>query len=849
MAVLLVGATLAWPAGGVTPAAASGASIYVSPSGNDSNSGSQAQPLRTLTHARDVARKLISGMNGDITINLEDGVYRLGQTLQLSPADSGVNGHDVVWRGAPGATAIISGAQRVSGWRLADSAHGIWSAHVPKSLRTRQIYVDGMRASLASGPAPAKLKKTGNGYAASNSSMSHWRNPSQIDFVYTAELGLMVEPICPVASIHGKSITMAEPCWANSNRRVDNLVGFGTLGAPAYVENAFELLRQPGQFYLDQRSHVLYYIPRSGQDMHTADVEAASLNTLVAGSGSAANPIHDISFNNLQFSYATWLQPGTPTGFSDIQSGYTITGKHGYATQGLCKFVSHGTCPYGSWSREPGSVQFRYDRNLTFAGDRFVHLGAAGLNLDDGTQGASISGSIFTDISGNGIEIGGVDQPVASGASQTTGNRVTDNYLFGLPVEFHGGVAVFFGYAANSTVSHNQIADVPYSGISMGWGGWPDKRGKPATRNYSHDNVVSDNLIFDFMQVLSDGGGMYTQGITGSSIANGEKVTGNVIYNQLAWGRALQSDDGATNVTYAGNVLYNDNYDWGSNHIDYASKKHGNDPQLIKGNYWQQGDPNSSRKGVVEKGNTIITGGGDAPSSIVDNAGIESQYRSILSWDDPGQTSPNPPERVQVLYAFHDRAYVTWRPSYASGNNPVGSYTISACRSGGVPQYPCRNPAVSPLTISASDFNQSGYAVVSGLSQGKAYSFTVTAGTSSGSSTPSVPSSVATVRGNGPSLPGKPKGLTARAGKKLVRLLWYAPASAKHQPVIGYAVTATGGFKTTVSGLRQLIVTNNGGRAVEVFGGLSSGQAYRFSVAAITPAGTGPASSASPVKP
>ena len=822
-------------------------SIYVSPTGNDHSSGTSSHPFRTLAHAQSVVRSMNQNMSRNINVILEHGTYRLSQPLQFGPQDSGTNGHDVVWKGAGGQTAIISGAQHITGWKLSDSTHNIWSAHVPNGLQTRQIYVNGMRATLAAGPAPVKLTRTSSGYKAASSTMAHWRNPSQIDFVYTAQLGLMVEPRCPVASIKGKNITMAEPCWDNSNKRLNNIVGFGTLGLPTYIENAYELLHQPGQFYLDGKKHTLYYIPRPGQNMHNADVEAPALEKLMEGSGSAGNPIHNISFDNLQFSYATWMQPSTPTGYSDMQDGYTITGSHGYNTEGLCQFAPHGTCPYGAWTKQPGNVQFSYDHNLSFNDDRFVHLGASGLNLDNGTQNATVAGSVFTDISGNGVEIGNVDLANATGTNQTTGVRVVDNHVYGVPVEYHGGVGILFGYAANSTVAHNQVNDVPYSGISMGWGGWPDKRKQPTTPNFSHDNTVSNNLVYNFMEVLSDGGGVYTQGVTGSSLSHGEDVAGNVIHDQLAWGRALQSDDGSTNITYEGNVLYNDNYDWGSNHVDYASHK-GFDPQLIRNNYWQQGDASSSVKGVTETGNTLITGPSMVPASVLNNAGIESHYRSILSWKVAGANSPNEPSLVSTLYAFKGKALVTWHPSYASPNYPVTSYTVSSCHAGAVAEYPCKQPGPS-VTISASDFNHQGYATVSGLSDGKAYTFTVTANSSHGSSTQSVPSPVVTPTGHHPSLPGKPKGVDALAGSHLVRMLFYAPASSAKQPVLGYVISAAKGPRVTVTGLRELIVTNNSGRAVEVVGGLTAGKSYKFSVAAITPAGVGPAAFASAVKP
>jgi hypothetical protein len=470
-------------------------------------------------------------MTGNVTVYLEAGTYRLSQTLTLGPEDSGTNGHSVVWTSAPGESAVISGGQRISGWDVSDPSKNIWAAAVPTGLEARQLYVNGMRASLASGRLPVTLTKTATGYAASSPDMASWRNPSDIEFVYTAQMGQMDEPICPIASITGSAIVMAEPCWTNSTlRQIDslsawhdaNLVGYQTLTTPTYVENAYELLDHPGEFYLDQAAHMLYYIPRPGEDMRTADVEAPALDALIEGHGTAGSPIHNITFSGLQFSYATWLQPGTPVGFSEIQAGYTITEPNGYATQGLCHLVPHGTCPYGAWTKEPGNVEFSYDRNMSLLNDKFVHLGAAGLNLDDGSQNDTVAGSIFTDISGNGVEIGNVDLPEATGSSQTRGIDVLDNHIFGLPVEYHGGVAVLVGYAADTTISHNEIDHIAYSAISVGWGGWLDKVGQPPVPNFSHDNVISDNLIYNFMQTLSDGGGVYTLGITGSSLAHGE---------------------------------------------------------------------------------------------------------------------------------------------------------------------------------------------------------------------------------------------------------------------------------------------------------------------------------------
>ena len=659
--------------------------IYVSPDGSDRGTGTWSRPVRSLRRARDLARS----RGGVRTVHLASGVYRLGEPLQLDGRDSGVT-----WQGT--GDTVISGGRQVTGWRPVAGRANLWSAPAPAGLTdTRQLYVNGVRAQRSQGVVPVTLTATATGYTASAATMAGWRNPADLEFVYTGGqslwnikgggLGAWTEPRCPVAAISGTTITMAQPCWNNSMERVSfpnggrtvNLVGPGKLGngaQPAYVENAYELLGTPGQWYLDQAAHRIYYTPRHGENLRHADVEAPELQKLVD-----AQDVTNIAFRGLQFSYATWLTPSSPEGFSEIQAGYTITGPTGYATQGLCQLIQGGTCPYGNWTQEPGNVSVT-GQGVQFSGDVFAHLGAAGLQLGTGTKDSVIKGDIFTDISGNGVEVGGVDQPQASDAGTTRNVTVADNHLYGLPREFHGGVAILNGYSQQDTITHNQINGVPYSAISMGWGGWPDKIQKPATPNVSHDNTVSDNLIDDYMRLLDDGGGVYTQGITGPSLADGEKVTGNDIHDQWGLGKNVYTDNGCTNETISGNVLYNAAYaNVASRHTDYRDPLGNNDPTLISGNYWQQGDPDSDNKGLVTQGNHILAyPSASGPAAVVAAAGLEPGYRGLLHRRIDGAAAPEAPQRV-ATFAANGTVYATWNPSsFAANGSPVRAYTMTA---------------------------------------------------------------------------------------------------------------------------------------------------------------------------
>ncbi|MET7683410.1 fibronectin type III domain-containing protein [Streptomyces sp. NPDC005423] len=638
------------PLGVLAPPAHAAAAVtyFVSPGGSDSNPGtSAAAPFRTLTKAQSAVRAVDTSTSGPVTVTLAGGVYRLTKTLTFTAADSGGGTAGTVWwKAAAGQTPVISGGVPITGW-TGTGTGGIWSAPAPSGLDTRQLYVDGVRARRATGSLPVSLTQTAAGYTtASGDPMAGWRNPSAIEFVYRGGLGLWTEPRCPVASVTSTAVTMGQPCWNNSTRRVMrtdgsgrtyNLVGRASITeAPTAVENAYELLDQPGEFYLDRSEHRFYYIPRPGENLSTADVEAPSLDTLVASSGSASDEPTHVGFQGIQFSYANYTASDTGTGFSEIQATYQVTGATGYATQGLCGFVPGGSCPYGNWTKMPGAVRFTYDKSIHFDHDYFVHLGAAGLDLGDGSQSDTVTACVFTDISGNGLDLGGVDipQPTTS-AQHTSAITVKDSHFYDTATEYHGGVAIDAGYIETSTVTHNQIDHVPYTAISIGWGGWPDKVSLPAQPNYSHHNTVSDNLIHDHMALLGDGGAVYTNGITGTSMASGEHVSGNVVHDQLntSGGHVLYTDNGASYVSVLGNAVWNISVSpWGSKHVNYTLGDGTYDPTDIEGNYWPGGPADYDSKGVLIQDNHAVTGASEVPPALIAAAGIESPYRPILSW-------------------------------------------------------------------------------------------------------------------------------------------------------------------------------------------------------------------------
>ena len=826
--------------------AGSWAQIYVSPKGNDKAPGTKERPVQTLARARDLTRA-----QEKKEVLLAAGVYRLREPLLLSQQDSGLKVAAV-----EATHPVISGAVQVTGWTQIDASRNLWKAAAPSGLtNSRQLYVNGVRASRTRGRLPVSLQMTATGYTASDATMSHWKNVSDMEFVYTGGnavwnepsegLGSWTEPRCPLAAIDGTKIVMLQPCWDNSTQRVmlpsgartANLVGPKSVGKePTYVENAFELLGTPGEWYFDRPAGTIYYVPRAGEDMHHADVEVPVLESLVKVAGTATERVHDISFSGIGFAYATWLGPSGSNGFSEIQANYQVTGKDGYSKQALCTLVPDGECPYGDWTKTPGNVSVDFGKNIQFLNDVFVNLGAAGLDLASGTQNSMVEGCVFTDISGNGLQLGGVAAPLAPVADFTSGNHIENNLFRNVGAEYRGGIAIVVGYARDTVIAHNQLDHLPYAGISIGWGGWPDKIKLPGQANHSANNLIANNSIHDFMLVLSDGGGIYTQGRTGKDLTDGEKVTGNVIYNQYSSGHGIYTDNGSAMITITGNVVFHTNHDnINSRHRDYYDGQTGEnfDPLIYADNWWQQGDVDSEKEQVRVSGNRIIHALSDAPQDILDNAGLQPKFREAVQRSFTAfvnTSSPEPPSRV-AAFGMDGSAYVTWSPSVFDGATPVLSYTVTASNG-------------RTASIETSKFMEQAYMKFDGLTRGQSYTFKVSAVNAKGVSAPSLPSRSVVADAHKMTVPQPPAEASAFVDHDKASIHFQTPLydgpKQDELPVTAYAVTIQpGGRKVYLTG-RNVIALQEGKHVTfGVVDGLKPGESYQFSVSAINAAGEG----------
>jgi hypothetical protein len=605
-------------------------------------------------------------MQTDITVLLADGTYRIDSTLTFDAAagDSATGGHTVTYQAAPGTHPVVSGGQRVTGW--GKTSNGVWAATVPAGTDTRQLYVDGVRANRASGPKPTGFTRTATGYTTSNTTLVSWQNISAVEFVYNVAWTQMR---CGVASVSGTTVAMQQPCFDNSTKKQYGV----NADLPSYIENAKELLNNPGEFYLDKPAHTIYYLPREGQQMLTADVEIPRLQTVIAGHGTQANPLRGLVIRGITVEYGGWTAPNGSDGFSEVQANLHLTGNQAWQQQGSCDRFSStnpGTCPYGNWTMTPGNVTFDHTDGLTVEGNTFQHLGAAGLQFGQRVNNSSVTGNVFADISGSGLEIGnGTDANPADVTVLPTGNTVANNWIHNIAVEYTGGVGIFQGYTRNDTIAHNQINNVPYSGISSNWG-W----GRTPTK--TSGNKILNNLVFDHMQQRYDGGGIYVLGQEGDSLANGLLISGNVVRGSGGGGFAIYTDGGSQYVTMTGNAAYSNNTPSMGGCKEGTTTPYGD--FSFTGNYFENLTPNwpcGNPSNVNISGNTQVSSAGvGVPATLLASSGLEPRYAGIAA--PPAGVAPtNLAARKPVVAQFLDGSTAKLQPesqlTYATDGDPA----------------------------------------------------------------------------------------------------------------------------------------------------------------------------------
>lgn len=561
--------------------------LHLSPAGSDKGDGSAAHPVASFTRAQELVRTL--NRSHSVTVRVGAGVYALATPLRFSAEDGGHEGYVVRWEGEPGAYPVVSGGVAVTGWKLVDSARGIWRANIPTGSDPRQLTVNGslvQRASLEIPRAAVRFHPWGLEIVD-----PAWRVLAELPDQRRIEVEGMswfTHRHAMVERIEGNRIVMQQPGWRN------NLVGYDTFARPIsedvarlFLVNALAFLRAPGQWHADPAGH-LYYIPRKGEDMAKAEVILPRLEHLVSIGGTLDQPIRDLEFRGLSFRHTSWLQPSGPQGYVSQQSGAYLAGELANYPADPIRDCSWG-CPAfermrNNWRQQPAAIQISAASRIVFEDNRFTQLGQIALGIGNnpeahatgvglGTTAIEVTRNTFNDLAGGAIMAGGVIRDAHHPSRPEMAVRdiiIRENRIEKVSHDYKEQAAILVTYASGAVIMNNDISDTPYDGIDVGWGwGINDPGGsaeywrrhrsyydQPGNITYDtptilRDTVIVGNRVGRVKQWFPDGGAIYHL-----SADPGALIARNYIYDVAgSGGIAIYLDEGSRYVTVRENVI------------------------------------------------------------------------------------------------------------------------------------------------------------------------------------------------------------------------------------------------------------------------------------------------------
>ncbi|MBR6596333.1 MAG: carbohydrate-binding protein [Paludibacteraceae bacterium] len=589
--------------------------FHVSPNGNDAAEGTLTAPFKTLEQAQRAVRGVNKSMKEDINVYLHEGTYQLTSTLRLSNADGGTNGHYVRYMAAPGETPLVTGGIPVNGWELFDAEKNIWCAKDVVG-RFRQLYVNGKKAIRARHPNVkpngdhyfnrlAKVDTTGRAFDVYTDQIKQLENIKKSEIhvmVAWADQTLRIDDV----KYNGNTckIIPQDPERTRLFRRAYPMLGTAFMSNPPkqqcyYLENDMSLLDMEGEWYLDEDTNTLYYMPRDGEDMSTANVVAPNIETLIEVKGeSTKDKVQNISFSGIVFAHTNYLRPSNE-GFLNLQAGqFAVNVVEDW--RGLLK-----SNEFMLWHPSAG-IEVTNASRVIFEDNIFTQMAATGLDFTSGTNDTRIEGNVFTEIGGSSISVGKFAPDslteIHKGYNPSdkdeicTRDTVKNNYVHNTTNEIQGGVPILGGYPRYIVIEHNEVSYANYSGISVGFG-W-------TTNETAMDgNKINYNEIHHIARLLCDGAAIYTLSNQGKN--------GQIMYNYSHdingsdwadyWTCPIYQDEGTSGFEIAYNVAVN------------APK--GTACNACGQNYAHDND------GFDQK--------------VVDNAGIEAKYKSIKQKDIP----------------------------------------------------------------------------------------------------------------------------------------------------------------------------------------------------------------------
>lgn len=596
--------------------------IWISPKGSDFNDGTRQSPKATLTsalrQAREWRRTEDNRIQGGITIYMEGGTYAFYEPFFIRPEDSGTKESPTIIRSVGDEKVILSGGISINGWKKQGK---VWVADVPvfngRPLDFRQLWVNGKKAVRARDVEDFEKmnricsvdEKNEILYVPAVSIRRLIDNKGNLKAKYAE---MVLHQMWCVANLRIRSVEVQGDSAAIRFHQPESRIQFEhpwprpmvtTDGhnSAFYLTNARELQDVPGEWYHDMDARKVYYYPREGEKMQEAEVIVPAVETLVRVEGTVDRPVCHIRFEKITFSYTTWMRP-SEKGHVPLQAGMYLTDGYRIDPKMQRNYLNHPLDNQGWLGRPAAAVRVVAARQIDFERCRFEHLGSTGLDYEEAVQGGVVRGCLFRDIAGNGLLVGSFSPAAhethlpydpADRREVCTQQQINNCYFTEIGNEDWGCLAIAAGYVGDINIEHNEISEVPYSGISLGWG-WTQ------TVNCMRNNRVHANLIHHYAKHMYDVAGIYTLGSQPKSY-----VTENCVHS-----------------------IYKPGYVHDPNHWFYLYTDEGSSFITVRDN-WTEGE--KYLQNANGPGNVWENNGPKVDNDIRERAGLEAGYKDLLN--------------------------------------------------------------------------------------------------------------------------------------------------------------------------------------------------------------------------